>query len=1195
MVANKRSLIRLLDRLGRSLLTISFVTLFIVSGVAVVVFESQLNRSIASELHSNLSDVSSQVDNQIQDRLARYLDNLRFLYSTPPISGLTRSKNNNGIDPLDGTTHLLWRKRLETIFEAFLHNNSEYEQLRIISIDGNELVRVDRRANVVQIVDDLNLQNKSSRDYFAASVKLQRNEVYTSTISLNREFGKIEYPHRPMLRLSIAIFDESGKRYGFIIVNINVAQLLHSFEVMVPSPYQFILLDSDGFFLVHPDKAWQFSRDLAPEQRWDKRYAVGEEVAESFYKAIDKYTYNKPFYVFKDDVTFSTYSPNGQLHAMLLTPKTYVDEVMMSRRISVYSFMLVLSSLFVFVVTILHRSAKNSHALAAARAQSSAIIGSSKDAIISVSAAGRITSWNRSAQLLFGYDAQYAIGRMLDDLSLLADVDLSQLVGKLHRDGKSLSIETDFQQGNGKQLYLSVLLSSITNEHHQSSGVAVIIRDITIENNAAQKIQSINVELEEKVAIRTAELERASYVKSAFISNISHEMRTPLNGIVGTLNLLRRDPLSDNQARYLKMAEVSVNALSVLINDVLDLSKIEAGKLELDIQSFNPLYLVESLCGSMAVKAQEKGLEFIIDLVDLNCISIVSDMHRVSQILTNLINNAIKFTEKGMIKVSVISQLNDAGEMQFICHVSDSGVGIAAENQSKLFQAFTQETMSVSAKYGGTGLGLSICKQLSELLNGFISFESEKNVGSTFTFTMNLKEGDYRLASFASVLSEHRCALKVADPMQSTCIERAITALGGFVVSGQSLWDWLSNVQQHLESLPSLLIIEQRDPLLSELDNRWNELVSRYAPPKVLVFQRNGEPPVRVNNLDVTLINNPLLISELIKLFSDEDRQDSNDVHYRQQEGDEPSLELHKVAGARILVVDDNNINIEVAIGVLSVLPVVFVKAKNGHEAIEVLIQCAEKNMSIDCILMDCQMPIMNGYQCTREIRQGKAGDIYISTPILAMTASAMMGDREKCISVGMNDYVTKPIIAEQLQQKVFNWILSVYDQSKAPIVSDEIVHQVDDFGINADSYNVDAEISADVEHPVSSDLEMSEEVWNIRQALARLMGNVALFIEICQMYQQSTSSQIDELKAAIERADFETVRQLSHGLKGLSSSIGAVELQAKLSDLETATKEGNKQNLIKLYDEIVPSYLRLIGLVERYLEEQTNIQAADD
>ncbi|QYK00709.1 ATP-binding protein [Shewanella psychrotolerans] len=1210
MVVNKRSLTRLFDRLGRSLLTISFVTLFFVSVVAVVVFESRLTRSIVSEEHSNLSDVSRQIDHQIQEHLSRYSDNLRFLYSTPPVSGLTRAKNNHGVDPVDNSSYLLWRKRLEVIFESFLRNKSEYEQLRIVSLDGNELVRVDQRANLVQVVDDSNLQNKTHRDYFAASVKLPPNEVYTSAISLNREFGRIESPHRPMLRLSIAIFDESGKRFGFMIANINVAQLLNSFEKMIPSPYQFILLDQDGFFLVHPDKEAQFSRDLAPEQRWDKRYLIVDEVEDDFHKVIDRYKDNKPYYIFRDDVTLSSYSQNGQLEMMLLTSKTDIDQIMASRRFSVYSFMLALSLLFAFVVIILHRNAKSSYALTAARAQSSAIIGSSKDAIISVSTKGQITSWNRSAQLLFGYDAKYAIGRMLSDLSLLEEVDLAELVDELHSDDKSFCIETSFMQENGTQLYLSVSLSSITNEYQECCGVAVIISDITIEKNAAQKIQSINAELEKKVAIRTAELERASRVKSTFISNISHEMRTPLNGIVGTLNLLKGEPLSASQSRYLNMAEVSVNALAILINDVLDLSKIEAGKLELNIQPFNPRHLVESLCGGMAVKAQEEGLDFIIDLVDLNCISIVSDMHRVSQILSNLINNAIKFTEKGMVKVSVTSLLTNTGEMQFSCHVSDSGIGIAAENQNKLFQAFTQENMSISSKYGGTGLGLSICKQLSELLNGSISFKSEKGVGSTFTFTMNLEEGDYTLTSFPPVLAGHQCVLRVAQPTQSVCIERALTALGGEVVSAQSLLDWLIDNQRGSESMPDVIVIEQQDPLLVELDNKWNELVSSFNPPKILIFQRSGEPPVRVTHAEVTLINNPLLISELIKVFGEEEEQlGSSYEHHSEFDASRTQLtldklNLDKVAGARVLVVDDNNINIEVAIGVLSAFPLVFVKAANGQEAIEALISCAEDNKPIDCILMDCQMPIMDGYQCTRDIRQGKAGDQYISTPIIAMTASAMMGEREKCIDLGMNDYVTKPIVAEELQEKVFNWVVAGDFPKKRPTINNEIGSQFDGLNISADSNSVDMQInsldsevdgSACDELDTSNELEVSDDVWNVTLALARLMDDIPLFIDICQMYLDSTPVQIGELKAAIELGDWEKARQLSHGLKGLSSSIGAVELQAKLSDLEAATQEQNKQNLIKLYDEIDASYLRLIGLVEGYLEEQANLQAADD
>ncbi|WP_110456046.1 ATP-binding protein [Shewanella algidipiscicola] len=1154
MKHNIITLSNLWAKLNTSLLMLCLVVVFVVSLAIIFTFEFQLKNRVIDDLQLTLGDISTRVDKQVQDHLSKHLNDLRFLHATPPVEGLSRAESHQGVDPLDGTTYKQWRERLETIFMAFLRNNIEYDQLRIIGTDGIELVRVDKRDGVVQVVSDINLQNKRNRDYYQASMQLIDGEIYTSPISLNREFDKIEYPYRPMLRMAIPIHDDFGQRFGFLVANVNANQLLHSIEAMTPPPNQLILIDSGGYFLLHPDNEMRFSRDLDQDKTWGNRYDVGANVARNFSMVTDKLDANEVYYALTRPIIISNDPLDGLLQLILLTPKTHADKMSMGRRISVYTYMLALGALFVFVVVMLNRSAKNNQNLAKARAQSAAIINGSKDAIIGFSNEGKITNWNRAAQSLFGYDYLYVMDRQLDELPQLSAIELPKLVAQLNDTNKLISHETQLQKADDTQVELSISVSVILGEHNEISGVAIVIKDITIEKLAAQKILQANAELEEKVAVRTAELEQASHVKSGFISNISHEMRTPLNGIVGTLNLVRKEPLSDKQRRYLDMAEVSVNALSVLINDVLDLSKIEAGKLDLDFKSFNPLNLVESICSSMAVKAQEKGLEFIIDVVDLRVQSIISDPHRVSQILTNLINNAVKFTDSGFIKVTLKTELLADETLTLTCAVTDTGMGVSEEYKDKLFNAFSQETTSIAAQYGGTGLGLSICQQLSELLNGSMSFESTKGLGSTFSLTMCLARHDYKLMANKTKLEGAACAILVTHPEQHLCIERSLLCLDGRIVSAQPLVEWLCTSRASLPTnLPKFIVIEQQHELLFELDARWTALSAQCNHlPKILVFQQSSDivSGRSLNNIEAAYLNNPLLMSELQQRMvgSSIDLTKSALTTHVTSSLQLMSSDINCVKDARVLIVDDNDINIEVAIGILSSLPIHFVQASNGDEAIQRLLDSGDQ--PIHSILMDCQMPILNGYDCTKRIRQGEAGEAYINVPIVAMTASAMMGEREKCIDAGMNDYVTKPIAAERLIEAVLSAILSSYQATA---------------------------ISAGEHESVALG-------WDKAIAIARLMDNNALFCDICTMYCQTTPKQLADLASAIKCSQFEVARQLSHSLKGLSSSIGASELQMQFHSLEMAAQTQDRSKMVLQLGQIEPRYRQLLIAIQDYL-----------
>lgn len=625
--------------------------------VAILFNEINLAKSVLSSVENDLNEKNQSIYQQTQDVVENYRRDIRFLYSTPPIKGLTRAANNKGVDATENTTYGQWKTRLEIIFSAFLQNNPDYEQLRIISADenGKELVRVDRVQGSIKIIEPGRLQSKAKQNYFSASTELSDGELYLSEITLNREYGKIEFPYRPMLRLSMPIFDDTQNRFGFIIINVNADKLLSVLKNSINLPNKLALTDNDGYFLLHPNKDLMYGKDLSNNINMNSYYNLQAKPSSKLLLISAKNNTDENYYTLSKKITLTLGENQSFLTSYILTPVSHIKSIEMARRTNLYIFLFILSIVLIIILSFFNRSIRRSQELASARAQSEAIINSSTDAVIGITNQGIISSWNNAATLMFKLSEVEAIGRPLNDLHIFYDLDITDLIKKFINGTRHHKQETSLPDKDGAvESYFSLSLSAIFDQLGVLSGVAIIARDVTKEKTIEQKIVKVNQELESKVAIRTKELQKASEVKSAFISNISHEMRTPLNGIVGPLNLIKKEPLSNSQKNYLEMAEVSVSALSVLINDILDLSKIEAGKLELDFKEFNLVKLIESVCGSMAVKAQEKGLEFILDVVSLKCKTINTDPHRFSQILTNLINNAIKFTEQGISKYRLI-------------------------------------------------------------------------------------------------------------------------------------------------------------------------------------------------------------------------------------------------------------------------------------------------------------------------------------------------------------------------------------------------------------------------------------------------------------------------------------------------------------------------------------------------------------
>jgi signal transduction histidine kinase/DNA-binding response OmpR family regulator len=520
----------------------------------------------------------------------------------------------------------------------------------------------------------------------------------------------------------------------------------------------------------------------------------------------------------------------------------------------------------------------------------------------------------------------------------------------------------------------------------------------------------------------------ADKAKGQFLANMSHELRTPMNGVLGMLELLDNESLSDKQQHYLRLARTSAEALLLLLNDILDFAKIEAGKLETESLDFNLQDTIGTLVETMAHKAQEKGLEVILDTSGVQKTMVKGDPGRIRQIFANLIGNAIKFTEQGEVVITV--KLEDAGEQALVLHgsISDTGIGIPQDEIDTLFNTFTQVDASTTRNYGGTGLGLAIVKQLCQLFNGDIKVTSELGQGSDFEFNITLQNSNLTQAVMPTVSINNMHILIVDD--NQTNLE---------VLSGQ-LALWGVNVTMATGGITALSLLNEPDrkPFdaaildmqMPIMDGRQLGKIiraeQRFALMKLILMTSVGE---RGDAADFAQLgfqgyfNKPATMMDLInalKVIVDDGQALANakplvTKHHMKELVNQTAEEL---TGIKVLLVEDNLINQAVAQAMLSNLGMVADVANNGLEALEKL-----DNQSYPLILMDCQMPEMDGYEATKTIR-ASASD-YKDITIIAVTAHALPEDREECLNCGMNDYLSKPINANKLKEKLLTWLVS--------------------------------------------------------------------------------------------------------------------------------------------------------------------------
>ncbi|NIB44254.1 response regulator [Pseudomaricurvus alkylphenolicus] len=1145
-----------------------------------------------------------------------------FLAGTPPINAIARAT-------LEGREKdaKVWAGRLQTIFQQRLSSNPTYTQIRYIGIadKGMELVNVVRNFSGIQVIPSSRLQSKGDTEYFLDATKKMPGEVYFSAIELSREHGRVVVPHQPVLRVATPIYsDQTGQLFGLVILNMDFNRFLSQYVEPNMEGFTYYLANFRGDYLVHPqaDKRFGFDlgrRHLMQEEFPDLQAAVeasvhargfshlATESAEgraSYFQRLDLSHYGSEYPLLLliqhrgDGVTAELAAFRNRslvlgvalalvalALAVLASRRLVQPMVQMSHAVQTYESsgrlehlpiesqdeIGVLARSFHNLLIRIQSSLNTQKQLALESQESSqhlqAIVNSAADAIITINDHGVILSFNRAAETMFGYHLDEILGQKINGLMPAEHGEQHDgYISRYLNTGRSGIIgvgrELVARKKDGTEFPIHLAISEVsTAEGRVFTG---LIHDISAQKSAEQAL------IESKEAA-----ESAARYKSEFLASMSHEIRTPMNGVLGMLGLLMRGDLNKEQYHQASLARSSAESLLTIINDILDFSKVEAGKLDLEVIDFNLTHQLGEFAEAISHKAQEKGLELILDVTAVDQTMVRGDPGRLRQILTNLVGNAIKFTERGEVTIRVSlhakQRTGHEGKLSLCCEVEDTGIGIPAEAIDTLFDSFTQVDASTTRKFGGTGLGLAITRQLCQLMNGKIGVESEVGRGSRFFFTVELEASAQTQSLLPAVSIEDIPMLVVDDNATNReVLTTQLQSWGARVTQARDGKEALSIMKAQLgskdEPLFHVILMDMQMPGMDGLevgaviraDHRFDDCklvmmtsMARRGDARRLAEQGfNAYFPKPATTSDLfdalaVVINGGEVMEQAQPLVT---RHYLSGLRHHQPQ----RRAIKPWQGCpRLLLVEDNPINQTVALGILEEFDLSCDVAGNGTEALDALKQ-ARQLAPYDLVLMDCQMPDMDGYEATRRIRRGEAGESYCSVPIIAMTANAMKGDRERCLACGMSDYLAKPVDADELELKLMQWLSDGLNENEPETVRSEVI----------------------------------KLVWDRDAVFKRVRGKEERLRHLVSMFVDDIPARMVQLQAKMAERNYGEISKLAHGIKGVAANLGADAFTEVISAVEISGRKCSADQLDTLTFQLRKQYCELETELRDYLAQ---------
>ncbi|RLU04173.1 MAG: response regulator [Ketobacter sp.] len=777
---------------------------------------------------------------------------------------------------------------------------------------------------------------------------------------------------------------------------------------------------------------------------------------------------------------------------------------------------------------------------------------------------GDILYVNRKFEEVSGYTSEELIGknhRLLNSgyhpISFFRNMYLNITKGKVWHG------EICNRAKAGHLYWVATTIAPLKNKEGKIDRYMAIRTDITEQKAIQQELRNARDAAED-----------AAKAKSEFLATMSHEIRTPMNGVLGMLGLLLRTKLTGDQQHQARLAMSSAESLLVIINDILDFSKIEAGRLDIEQIDFDLSAMLGDLAETIAPKAHDKGLELILDVVEVEHSMVVGDPGRLRQIISNLVSNAIKFTESGEIIIQAALRTTEKYSYRFECTVIDTGIGIPADRIEPIFDSFTQLDASTTRRFGGTGLGLAIVRQLCQLMQGDISVESTLGKGSRFHFHVNLEPSQLSRAVVPPADISGVPMLVVDDNATNReVLRRQLELWGARVDLASSAQQALNLINSKLESLDEpiyqVAFLDMQMPdmdgahlgetirgnpklngtkmiMMTSIGNRGdaNRLAqigfNGYFPKPTTTSDLLGALAVLLEDGDALAQATPLVTHHYLKSIEIGESATNNDWPQN----------------CRLLLVEDNSINQTVVQGMLEEFELHCETADHGQEAIE-LLQNSAKEYPYTLVLMDCQMPTLDGYETTKKIRKGLAGERYRQVPIVAMTANAMSGDREKCLDAGMNDYLPKPISINRLHEKLCIWLKQ--------------------------------------ESPTGIDLpniptHLEDALWNEEEALKRVRHKPERLVTLISMFKQGSPKLIDEIRENLDKGDISGAIHSTHTLKGVAGNLSANLLMKAAEILELKLRSDDLDDLMPMVENIIQEHSRVLLLFDQY--QQANSSA---
>jgi len=760
------------------------------------------------------------------------------------------------------------------------------------------------------------------------------------------------------------------------------------------------------------------------------------------------------------------------------------------------------------------------------------IVEQSSEAIWTKDLTGIITSWNSGAAAMFGYPPADAVGRALNVGESTAQEEEARMQRLMA--GEKFSYDARAMTRSGTAIDIQVAVAPLLDQANQWIGSISVARDVTQHKRS-----------EEALRLAREAAESASHAKSSFLARMSHEIRTPMNGVLGMTELLLETGLTSAQRKYAETVQRSGKNLLGIINDLLDFSKIEAGKLELESVDMDLRRSLEDVVDLLAERAHVKGLELACSIPANLATHVKGDPLRLGQVLTNLVGNAIKFTEQGSVVIRVAGLEETAQSVTLRFEVSDTGAGISAAAQSHIFEEFAQADGSTTRKHGGSGLGLAISRQLVEMMGGNIYVESVLGAGSTFWFTSRFEKQETQDSRAApmGMLTGVRALI-----VESSAIN------GGILHSQMSNWGMTNRVAatpaQAIDvlsqaaarnapfdiaiidlGLPGMDALELARAIRARADIATLRLV-------MLTHRQADMQNAREAGIDACLakpVRQTVLYECLVNVMACQPQE-----AVAAREVSEPVNAAPAGSRGNILLVEDNLINQQVALGILQIQGYSVTVVNNGREALDAYAQGA-----FDLILMDCHMPEMDGFEATREIRGRERSSIGKRVPIIALTANAMAQDREECLSTGMDDHLSKPFSMQTMQDMLDRWMPQAAATKSAAA----------------------AELAA--QGPAKAAAALDRRVLD---QLSTLLKPERLARAI-NFYLVESPKLIQKLKQAASANDAPEIVRSAHSLKSSSANLGASVLSRYCEDIEASARRADAEEACKLFAKIETEY----------------------